>query len=387
MRPLRQLVPARFRRADGEQPPPAVIYLVSAAGHPSFGDELITRAWLDVLTELRPEAEVWLDCPYPGRASHLFRRTHPGLHVTSTLWELAASCPSPADPIADAERVARFVRDLGTPRIDPGLLALRGVANVHILGGGLFAAAGVESLGIISAVAELQRAFGIPASVTGLCLPPMDRELSTWVTGELDVFDVVEARDRVTAEAVGGELGLDDAFLALAVGRRVYDESTAPEHVVLVQGDARTWTDGDAIRSIESFFGDTPHEVAAFVEATPPDDARYIADTAPEARFYSFGNIWFDGLPARAGQRWLTTRFHAHLLAAAAGAMGTVIIDADGADDRTHSSLLDLGTGWNAIRAGEQAAPAADPDFPARAREHAATKRALAVAMYARVDD
>ena len=47
-------------------------YLVSTAGHPNYGDEVITRAWLDYLAERFPRSTVWLDCPHPGRAAHLF---------------------------------------------------------------------------------------------------------------------------------------------------------------------------------------------------------------------------------------------------------------------------------------------------------------------------
>ncbi|GAB3600963.1 polysaccharide pyruvyl transferase family protein [Microbacterium tumbae] len=364
--------------------PPPIIYLVSPAGHPNYGDELITRAWLDVLTELRPDAEVWLDCPHPGRASHLFRRTHPHLHVTSTLWELARS-RTLHDPIEDAERIARHIRDLGTPRIDPGLFALRGVTSVHLLGGGHFTDLRPDDLGVITAVAELRREFGVPAWATGLGVQPLSAERSGWVSEQLSAFDLVEGRDRASAEAIGGELGVDDAFLVLAGSRPVYDERPGADSVVLVQGDERSWSDGDAIRTIEGFLAYAPDSEAAFVEAVPPDDARYIADARPDARLYSFGNIWFDGLPARAGQRWLTTRFHGHLLAAAAGAAGTVMVGAPG-DDRGHASLLELGTGWSVAAAGSVAEPTVDPDFPARAREHAADKRRLAEQLYPPVD-
>ncbi|WP_228479942.1 polysaccharide pyruvyl transferase family protein [Microbacterium abyssi] len=354
---------------------------MSTAGHPNYGDELITRAWLDILTELRPDAEVWLDCPHPGRASHLFRRTHPNLHVTNTLWELAHSSPS-HDPISDTERIARHVRDLGTPRIDPGLLALRHVTSVHLLGGGHFNDLWQDNLGIIAAVSALHREFGISARATGLGLQPLAAERGDWLREQFSVFDHVEVRDRASADAIGSEVGLDDAFLALSVLRPVYDERPSPENVVLVQGDLRAWSDIDAIRSIDDFLADAPDNEAAFVEALPPDDARYIADTRPSARFYSFGNIWFDGLPARPGQRWLTTRFHAHLLAAAAGAAGTVIAGQEGYYDHKHASLLELGTGWTVVPAGSVAEPTVDPDFPARAREHAAAKRRLAERLY-----
>lgn len=385
LRPLRDMRRSLQRRRTPPEPPrplpTPILYLVSPAGHPNFGEELITRAWLDILTETHPDAEVWLDCPHPGRAAHLFRRTHPRLHVTSTLWELARSSSS-NDPIVDAERIARHVRDLGTPRIDPGLLALREVTSVHLLGGGHFSDLLPGDLGVIAAVAALQREFGVPARATGLGLLPLSDERTGWLREQFSEFELVELRDHGSAEAVGGEIGLDDAFLALSVGRPVYDDDFGPENVVLMQGDDRPWSDAEAIRTIDDFLAVARDEKAAFVEAVPPGDARYMTDTCPGGRFYSFGSIWFDGLPAHQGQRWLTSRYHAHLLAAAAGAAGTAVVGPEPSDSYKHASLLELGTGWTVVPAGTFAEPTADPDFPERAREHAATKRRLAEMLY-----
>ena len=60
------------------------IHLVSWAGWPNFGDELIAARWLRFLAEHRPDAEVWLDVRHPGTVSSLLRGLHPRLHVTDT---------------------------------------------------------------------------------------------------------------------------------------------------------------------------------------------------------------------------------------------------------------------------------------------------------------
>lgn len=360
------------------------LYLVSTAGHPNYGDELIARAWLDTLARLHPGSDVWLDCPHPGRAAHLLRDTHPRLRTTNTLWELAHGSPS-HDPIEDTERVARLVRDLGSPRIDPGLLALRDVSSVHLLGGGHLNDLWQDNLGIVAAVAELRRAFGVRVFATGLGLLPLSAERQAWLAAQVAVFESIEVRDQGSADAIGRDVGVDDAFLALATDRPAFDTAAAPKNMVLVQGDLRAWTDDEAIASITGFVGDARDHEIGFVEAIPPDDAAYLGRTRPDAQFYPFGRIWADGLPAKAGQRWLTTRFHAHLMAAAAGASGTVIAGRAGYYDHKHNSLLALGTGWNLVAAGTpsaEAEPTSNPAFPARARELAALKRTQAERLY-----
>lgn len=125
----------RRRKPTHDQATHRPLYLVSTAGHPNLGDELITRAWLDFLARSHPDRDVWLDCPEPGRASHLFADTHPRLRVTNTLWELAHSSDA-HDVRVDAPRIERIVRELGSPRVDEGLLLARRAASIHLLGGG-----------------------------------------------------------------------------------------------------------------------------------------------------------------------------------------------------------------------------------------------------------
>jgi hypothetical protein len=370
------LIGAR-RKAPGEP-----IYLVSTAGHPNYGDEVIARAWLDYLAMRHPDREVWLDCPHPGRASHLFMGRHPRLRVTDTLWELAMGNPT-HDPIADEDRIRGLVRDLGSPRFDAGLVALRTVGSIHLLGGGFLNAIWQDNLGLISAMLELHESFGVRLIATGQGLMPLSAAQAAWVGRAFSTFDAVEVRDAESAAIVQTEVGLDDAFLALALPRPVFDERPAPERMLLVQGDLRAWDDEAARATIRAFTAGARD--VGLVEAIPPDDVRYAGASESEERVYAFGHIWKDGLPAAADQRWLTSRFHAHLLAAAAGAAGLVIQGAPGYYDIKHASLLALGTGWTPVTAGDQATAAdatAERGFPAHARHLAARKLRLADRLY-----
>jgi hypothetical protein len=45
----------------------------------------------------------------------------------------------------------------------------------------------------------------------------------------------------------------------------------------------------------------------------------------PGARFYPFAEVWDKGLPLSGKQTWISTRFHFHMVAAAAGAGGVAI--------------------------------------------------------------
>lgn len=367
----------------------APVYLVSAAGVPNLGDELIARAWLDWLARAHPRVEVWLDCVEPGRAAHLLDGVHPRVRFTNTLWQLTHHGPDAA-PDADEPRIRAIVRELGSPRIDAGLTLLRATRSVHFLGGGYLNAVWRRNLGMLVAASELRRGFGVPAFATGQGFLPQSDDSAAWVSALLREFDFVESRDAQGARRLGVRAGLDDAFLALGNERPVASAGEAPEVMILIQGDLGGADEDELFAAVAAFLGRQPADARiGLVEALPPDDARILArlrEHRPGIRFYPFSEIWADGLPARPGQTWLTTRFHVHLLAAAVGARGAALSLHPGYYDVKHASLVEVGTGWG-VSSSPRRVPAAsaDPLFPARVPGLAARKRRIAEGLYPRV--
>lgn len=335
------------------------LYVVSGAGAPNYGEELITRAWLDYLAQRHPEREVWLDCPHPGRAAHLFRSTHPRLRTTDTFWELVRGGEGLDDEAAE-DRIARLVRELGSPWFDNGLILLRKVSSIHLIGGSHLA----DHPGIVAAAAAVHEAFGVRVIATGVDLPDA-----------LGSFAEVEPADTA----------LDDAYLALALKRPLFDRRPTCDRVILIEGDRPEWDDATITATIDGFASGIAPSSVAFVEALAPEDHRFRGVARPEARFHPFGELWADGLPARAGQRWVASRAHAHLLAAAAGAMGFVVIGDGAEDDAANRRLLEQGTGWVPIAPGEVVRSddaSMNPSFPEKAKQFGARKRALADRLY-----
>lgn len=369
---------------------PEVVYLVSAAGVPNFGDEFVTRSWLDWLARTHPGIDVWLDCIHPGRAAHLFRDTHPRLRVTNTLWELAHS-GSGDDLSAEERRVRQLVREFGSPRVDAGIDTLRGVSSIHFLGGGYLNSLWRRNLGMVAAAVEAKEVSGALLFATGQGFLPQDEVSSKWMREMLDRFDYVESRDDAGAAALGVRAGIDDAFLAFATGRRVFREDDTPSFMLLLQGDfaadARKETLLHAVdQAVSRYAADG---VFGVVEGMPPEDAELLPDLReryPKARFYPFSRIWDEGLPARPGQTWLTSRFHFHLLAAAAGASGIALSIEPGYYDVKHGSLIDVGTGW-ALADGLDLpdGATADPAFVGSVSDLAARKAAIAELLYPRL--
>lgn len=372
---------------------PGPIYLVSAGGQPNYGDEFITRAWLKFLARKHPRVDVWLDSPEPGRAAHIFRAAHPRLHTTNTLWQLS-QLPEEAGPCG-FPLIDQVMRAGGSPKIDLGLAALREMRSIHLLGGGYVSSLWPRHLGLVMGAVAAKRQFGVPVYVTGQGWLPQDDDARGWLRGVRDCLDFGEARDAGSAREFELDLGVDDAYLHFAQrAERLYSEDS-PDIMLLVQGDLVEKLGREAsVEILDAFLrSHGGSRSVGVVEAIPPEDSWLVEDIrrlAPAVEFFPFDRIWRDGFPAREGQKWLATRFHAHLVAAAGGAEGTVFSAVPGYYDVKHELLLENGTGWAYARsmdglAKAVPAPTRNTDFPELARALAAEKLAVANRLYPQV--
>jgi hypothetical protein len=379
-------------------PSPAadILYLVGTSGHPNFGDEFIAASWLRFLARTRPDAEVWLDCPHPGLASHLFDGLHPRLRTTDTLWRLVFETTG-MDPAAADAHVDRVVTSLGSPRYDLGLLGVRRASSVHLLGGGYLNAIWPHHARLLRAARRLGELSGARLAATGLGLTPAeDTAAATDALREaLAAFDHVTVRDAPSAQLSRARRAPDDAFLGLPdVAGFPAGPSGAPaaegDVWVCLQGDmADPGVLDDAVAAVRSAL--TGPELAGrtvrYLEAIPGvDRAAFdrLADLIPEQHFVPFTRVWTEGFPAGPGQTWLTSRFHFHLLAAACGAEGTALEVSSDYYRVKHQSLLDAGTGWSVTPAGSRTVrpPARSSSFPETAARLHRTKLREAEELY-----
>lgn len=349
------------------------VYLLAPAGHPNYGDELLLRTWLRVLERLCPRTRVVVDCHTSGQAALLHRGSNADVEFTDTVWRLVAETAGEEDPgRASVDLVRRALADPGTrPALAAGVRELLGASVVHVIGGGFVNGRWPHHLGVLAAASEAARLGGGSAVATGQGLVPVgDAALLAEV---LDGFDVVTTRDAASLEALaaaGSDLSValrgDDAWLALSGWARpddlyATDPDLARDVVVCLQsdlGDVGAVTDA-AARILRGWA--VPGERMTVIEGIPGADRvvwdRLVASPLggelglADARFVPFHELWPAGLPARPGQAWLSTRFHPHLLAAAAGASGVALtVDPDYYGTK-HGSLTAAGSAWTVVGA------------------------------------
>ena len=367
------------------------LYLVGTSGHPNFGDEFIAASWLRFLARARPDADVWLDCPNPGLASHLFDGLHPRLRTTDTLWRLAVETVDMDGATADAH-VDRVITSLGSPRYDLGVLGARRASSVHLVGGGYLNAIWPHHARLLRAALRLRECSGAQLVATGLGLAPAD-DAGT-LQEFLGAFDHATVRDAPSAQLARADRAPDDAFLGLrelAGSPGTPSGSGGDDDVwVCLQSDmAEPGVLDDAVAAVRAAL--TGPELAGrtvrYLEAIPGADRvafDRLADLIPEQNFVPFTQVWQEGFPGRPGQTWLTSRFHFHLLAAACGAEGTALEVSPDYYRVKHQSLLDAGTGWSVTPTGSTTvtAPSRDASFPDTAARLHRTKLREAQELY-----
>ena len=331
-------------------------YLVSTAGLPNLGDEFITRAWLQYLARYEPESDIWLDCSNPSHASLLFKDIHPHLHVVNTLWQLVWNTQHLLhDSAAAAEQMKHWIDDAGTPREDLGIDLLRNVDSIHFLGGGYISQMWKANALLLTAAYQAKRRNPtLRLYATGLGLYPLEGIDKQLVSEALHIFDHASVRDKESAELTGIERLPDDAFLALA-DESWKDLEYPGRAFVCLQQDV-VGKHPDAIRTITDSLlksGISENEPLTIVEAIPPDDAwsaeQFENIWPSEVRVLPFTRLWNIGIPSNPDAVWISSRFHVHLLAAAAGAKGLALQFGNDYYNVKHQSLLDIGTGWDTL--------------------------------------
>lgn len=382
-----------------------LIYLVGPAGYPNYGDEVITEAWLRYLARHRPLATVVVDCGRPGSANLLLRRANRRAIFVNTLWELTEYAGTALDdPDVDPERpwewVAWAASRFGVaPAEGSGIELLLRAKTIHLVGGGYVNSVWPRHIALVAAIAEVSRVTGARAVATGQgLLPPLQGPALDRFRIDAAQFDVFDVRDTPSYEFLDGldrTRHGDDAWLSPRVQRPVARMS-AGEVVICAQSDLTAdfrrggVTGPHALAELLTATLDAwnvPGERVTVVEAIPGQDMTVPAlmgNRLDGARVAGFLDVWREGLPTGRGATWLCTRFHPHLLAAAAGDSGVAIVPKPDYYGVKHASLTELGSRWD-VMSGDDPVPAWPRGgglLPEEVAAAVATKSVLAKNLY-----
>ncbi|WP_260478925.1 polysaccharide pyruvyl transferase family protein [Kibdelosporangium aridum] len=328
-------------------------YLVTCAGAPNYGDELITATWLRYLARHAPDADVVVDCVRPEYARAAMSVLHPRVTFTETLWML---CLAEADKEVP-EAIAAVQAKVRAANRSAAVDVLAGSDVVHLVGGGLLNGLYPWATGLVAGVVAAAAESGGRSGVTGQGLCPQRPETLAPLRELMATLTVADVRDEPSARLLaldGVQATADDVFLEPAATHRA--DPDAPEVMVCAQSDIVPAFNGstEAPKIVEFLLATmrlwrVPADRIGFVECFPGLDNQVhdlLKEHMPDVRFHPVAEILRDGLPLRPGQTWVSTRFHPHLVAAMAGVGGVAVSVRPDYYDVKHQSLIDQGSGW-----------------------------------------
>ncbi|MFF1925200.1 polysaccharide pyruvyl transferase family protein [Streptomyces sp. NPDC058221] len=328
-----------------------VFYLVSPAGTPNFGDEIIAEVWLRHLAATAPEAEVVVDCAGVERARRTLGGLHPRSRFTNTLWRLCHQFSGEA--LQTVAAVEDAIRNPAGWSAD-GVRDLLRADVVHMVGGGYVNAIWPSLVALMAGVSTAAGLSGSRAAMTGQGLYPLPPGLEQLVTDLAGSFALADARDAPTARLLGADRSHttgDDAFLGGGASRDPSGEE-APEVMVSLQSHLA----GVPAERLVDFVGRTVDawgvSTVGLLECAPAFDAEVLALAerrlgAP--RIYRVDEALTSGLPTSPEQCWISSRFHPHLIAAAGGASGVALTMESDYYAVKHGSLRDWGSRWTLL--------------------------------------
>ena len=375
-------------------------YLIGEAGYPNYGDELIAREWVKYLAQVDPEVPVVLDCLCAGPAAAICSGLHPKFSVVDTVAQMCMidrahiydEQHAVSDSVEPAAAGAPTIEEIPVPQIANRVLAaldaegldaryaagIRLLNNraldMHVIGGGYMHSFWNANLARL-AVAKWAQAHGKPAVVSGVGLEPLDAEDAEWVADIASHITAFSCRDMPSLDAIDSShsyatLAPDDCFVNGLEGVYLPDEAAGdlPETMVCVQTDLVPDPAAllDHMVAVLQAWEAPAGERVGVVECIPYDsmDAlRVIRDHGWEPVLFPLQNLIDHGFPARSGQRWLSTRYHPHLLAAARGCSGTFIPVKPGYYDVKHAAVLRMGSRWTQTTIGDSLIPKPGPGF------------------------
>lgn len=337
--------------------------LACVGGNRNFGDDLILDVWLRWLAENRRDRTIlvngnpgWMLPHVIDRPNAVFNSQIAGLaHQAAQRMRERYGSLEP-EVLVEAGRVA--AETLLADRMWRARILDR-LRSIHVAGGGWLNALFAPLIAPTSALAHLGERLGVPVYGTGLGLTPVVPAAGAMAAlfGRFAVVEVRDAESYAWIAALGAgcdsRIGADDTFLAPV--RRSEREDEGPAlHVTVASDQEGTGFHREILAKLVQLA--TTHKGHTLVYSVfyPGWDDAFLQELGTlmpgRLRVVAHDELLERGVPYRAGDACVTTRFHAHLLAARCGAHGLYVPTKPGYYDVKHGSVAALGSGWMPLK-------------------------------------
>ncbi|QXN62359.1 polysaccharide pyruvyl transferase family protein [Serratia fonticola] len=315
-------------------------YLISAAGMPNFGDDMLTRYWVQYLQTRFPGCTIYLDAVDSVVASELF----PTVKCVDYVWRLAQA-------LGDEGSVQdKFSDPYALPTRERLMTKVFDAADsIHLLGGGYIN----ELWGANARLMELAGYFAekheLACYATGLGLQPLSADNANKFAPFIRQFNLFDVRDQASYDVLeplsipGLSFTGDDyfAFPEHPIGSLSEHEQPTLHlciHTELSENGVLTENLLALIQQAVSLFSEQhPAATIKFYEFRPGSDGVFfqrVMQCFPQAVFTPFEDIWRNGLQFAANDFCISSRFHFQVIAASLGIAGIALSWSDYYDNK-----------------------------------------------------
>lgn len=334
--------------------PNKIFYLVSASGMPNFGDDMLTRYWVNELQRKFPGCTLYLDAVDAVVAAELF----PSVKCVDYLWRLAQA-------LGDEGSVAGKFADPHTlplrERLMSGVFA--SAQSIHLLGGGYINELWGANARLIELAAYFAKNHQLSCYATGLGLQPLSPENAAKLAPFIRQFEHFDVRDLASYEVLAPfalpALGFtgDDYFAVpyCPAGRIVEREHYTLHmcvHTELFEDSGLTERLLSLLQQvITKFSQEHPSSEIKFYEFRPGSDGVFfhqVRERFPQVDFVHFERVWQEGLVFAAHDFCVSSRFHFQVIAASLGVGGIALSWSDYYDNKFSS--LRVISDWPMVR-------------------------------------
>jgi polysaccharide pyruvyl transferase WcaK-like protein len=341
-----------------------IIYLVSAAGNPNFGDDLIAVFWIRWLRERYPDHHIVIDCLNPSTFSIVLQHYQLlyGVMPVNYLWRITYELGGRGFYEGQQEVQSAFAGNVWRHKhlTWPLKQIVARIDTIHFIGGGYLSDKWAANLALLPAAVCLKKQCGARLVMTGagisLTNPALQYDLLPW----LAAFDHASARDGTTSallkEAGAKDMTMvDDIVLGLPM---VNGSSTTVARdgktklVICMQRDV--FTSEDYARMSRCLLGHirSADSMIETWQCHPGSDdlfSEFLDDMGVEHSHIPYMEC-LDRTFLQASDDAVSTfcigsRFHFHFVNAWKGRMGAFLSSGDYYDTK-HELVVGIGSGW-----------------------------------------
>ncbi|PLR29783.1 hypothetical protein CYR23_19425 [Chimaeribacter arupi] len=325
---------------------------------PNFGDDMLTRGWINYLKSTYPDCHIYLDAVDPIVANSLFD----GVTCVNYLWQLAQALGG------EGSVTEKFSNPNLLPKRERLMTAIFNTADsIHLLGGGYINELWAANLKLIELVAYFSEKHGFPAYATGLGLQPLSEQNAIKISPFIDKYAFFDVRDVTSFTLINNILPgkvsyIGDDYFCFPfadVARLVDNES--PTLRLCLHNELAAHEDEEkrfltsVEKAINMFLAKNPESAIKFYEFRPGSDGailNLLKVNFPQIEMVFFETIWEQGLSFSDKDYFVSTRFHFQLIVSSLGLRGISFYWSDYYKNKFES--LQNVSQWNALQVIEE---------------------------------